>query len=106
MVGLEIGMVTSNAAGCNWVSFRDTLSTHTFRDALLCEILDKYSKVDFDVKCLMTNLFSKQWIVFFPDMPHLTKNIVTSLELSSLKNSKHNLMYGKIPLNMQMIEEV
>ena len=33
MVGLEIGMATSDAAGCNWVSFRDTLSTHTFRDA-------------------------------------------------------------------------
>jgi len=54
----------------------------------------------------MTNPFSKQWIVFLPDMPHLTKNIVTSLELSSLKNSKRNLMYGKVPLNMQMIEEV
>jgi len=26
MVGLEIGMATSDAAGCNWVSFRDTLS--------------------------------------------------------------------------------
>ena len=34
------------------------------------------------------------------------KNIVTSLKLSSLKNLKRNLMYGKVPLNMQMIEEV
>jgi hypothetical protein len=25
MVGLEIGMATSNAAGCNWVSFQNTL---------------------------------------------------------------------------------
>ena len=41
MVGLEIGMVTSNAAGCNCVLFWDTLSTHTFRDALPCEILNK-----------------------------------------------------------------
>jgi hypothetical protein len=106
MVGLEIGMATSDAAGCNWVSFWDTLSTHTFRDALPREILDKYPTVDFDVKCLMTNPFSKQWIVFLPDMPHLTKNIVTSLELSSSKNSKRNLMYGKVPLNMLMIEEV
>jgi hypothetical protein len=30
MVGLEIGMVTSNAAGYNWVTFQDTLSTRTF----------------------------------------------------------------------------
>ena len=34
------------------------------------------------------------------------KNIVTSLELSSSKNLKRNLMYGKVPLNMQMIKEV
>ena len=54
----------------------------------------------------MMNPFLKQWIVFLPDMPHLTKNIVTSLELSSLKNLKHNLIYGKVRLNMQMIEEV
>ena len=55
----------------------------------------------------MANPFSKQWIVCLPDMPHLTKNIVTSLdELSSSKNLKRNLMYGKVPLNMQMIEEV
>ncbi len=42
MVGLEIGMATSDAVGCNWVSFWDTLLTHTFPDALPCEILDKY----------------------------------------------------------------
>ncbi len=30
MVGLEIGMAMSGAAGCNWVLFQDTLSTHTF----------------------------------------------------------------------------
>ena len=106
MVGLEIGMAMSDAAGCNWVSFWDTLLTHTFRDALPCEILNKYSNVDFDVKCLMTNPFSTQWIVFLPDMPHLMKHIVTSLELSSLKNLKRNLMYGKVPLNMQMIKEI
>ena len=34
MVGLVVGMATSNAAGCNWVSYCDTLSTHTFWDAL------------------------------------------------------------------------
>jgi hypothetical protein len=33
MVGLVVGMAMSDAAGCNWVSYRDTLSTHTFQDA-------------------------------------------------------------------------
>jgi hypothetical protein len=59
-VGLEIGMATSDATGCNWISFQDTLSTHTFQDALPCEILNEYSKVDFDVKVFDYESFSKQ----------------------------------------------
>jgi hypothetical protein len=86
MVGLQVGMATSDDAGCNWVPYHDKLSTHTFCDALPHEILDKYPTVDFDLKCLMTDPVTNQWIVFLPDMPHLTKNIVTSLELSSSKN--------------------
>ncbi len=84
----------------------DTLSAHTFCDALPHKIVDKYPTVDFDVKCLMTDPITNQWIMFLPDMPHLTKNIVTSLELSSSKNSKHDLRYGKVLMNMQIIEEV
>ena len=97
MVGLHVGMATSDAAGCNWVSYRDTLSSHTFRDALPRVILDKYPMVDFDAKCLMTDPVTNEWIVFLPDMPHLTKDIATSLELSSSKTSKQNLMRGKSP---------
>ncbi len=106
MFCLEVGMATSDAAGCNWVSYCDTLSTHTYRDALPHEILDMYPTVDFDVQCLMADPATKPWIIFLPDMPHLTKNIVTALELSSSKNSKRNLKYGVVPVNMQMIEEV
>jgi len=61
MVGLHVGMATSDAAGCNWVSYRDTLSSHTFRDVLPRVILDKYPMVDFDVKCLMTNPVTNEW---------------------------------------------
>jgi hypothetical protein len=104
IVGLQVGMAMSDAAGCNWVSYCDTLSTNTFCDALSHEILDKYPTVDFDVKCLMTDPVTNQWIIFLPDMPHLTKNIVISLELSLSKNSKHDLRYGKVPINVQMIE--
>jgi hypothetical protein len=106
MVGLYIGMATSDAAGCNWVSYRDTLSSHTFQDALPQEMIVNYPTVNFDVKCLMTDPVTNEWIVFLPDMPHLTKNIVTSLELSSSKTSKRNLMMGKVPINMQMIHEI
>jgi hypothetical protein len=54
----------------------------------------------------MTNPATKQWITFLSVMPHLTKNIVTSLELSSSLNSKQDLKYGNVPMNMQMIEEI
>jgi hypothetical protein len=68
IVGLEVGMAISDAAGCNWVSYYATLSTHTFQDALPHEVLEMYTEVDFDVKCLMTNPVIKQWIVVLPDM--------------------------------------
>jgi hypothetical protein len=106
MVGLVIGMATSDAAGCNWASYRDILSMHTFWDALPQEMIVKYPKVDFDVKCLMMDPVTLQWIVFLPNMCHLTKNITTSLKLSSSKNSKCNLMHGKVPVNMGMVEEI
>jgi hypothetical protein len=64
MVGLEIGMATSDAASCNWVLYRDTLLSHTFRDELPQEALDDYSTVDFDAKCLMMDPVTNQCIVF------------------------------------------
>ncbi len=103
---LEFRMATSDVAGCNWVSFGDTLSTHTQRDALPLWIPDKYPDIDYDVKCLMKDPVSKQWCIFIPDMPHLTKNIVTCLELSSSQKSKRKLQMGNVPMNMDMIEEV
>ncbi len=88
MFGLEMRMVTSDAAGCNWVLFWDTLLTSTFHDALPQQILDKYPDIDYDVRCLMKDPVTRQWCIFLPDMPHLTKNIVTCLELSSSSKSK------------------
>ncbi len=99
-------MATSDAAGCNWLSFGDTLSTHTQCDALPSWIPNKYSDIDYDVKCLMKDPVSKQWCIFIPDMPHLTKNIVTCLELLSSQKSNRKLRMGNVPMNMDMIEEV
>ncbi len=69
-------------------------------------LLEKYTEVNFDVKCLMTNPVTKQWMIFLPDIPHLTKNIATSLELPPSLNSKQDLRYGNISMNKQMIEEI
>jgi hypothetical protein len=58
-------MATSDVAGCNWVLYCDTLLSHTFRDALPQEMFDDYPTVGFDVKCLMTDSVTNQWIVFY-----------------------------------------
>jgi hypothetical protein len=103
--GLEVGMATSNAAGCNWVSCQD-LTTHTFCIALPHQLVDKYPTINFNVMCLAKHLVTKHWIIFIADMPHLTKNIVTCLEKFSLKNSKRNLKFGEAPVNLNMIEDI
>jgi hypothetical protein len=103
--GLEVVMATSNTAGCNWVSFRD-LATHSFCNALPQQLMDKYPAINFDVKCLAKHPVMKHWIIFIPDMPHLTKHIVTCLEKLSMKNSKRNLKFCKAPVNSNMIEDV
>jgi len=106
MFGLELSMATSNAAGCNWLSFGDTLSTHTHRDALPSWIPDKFPNIEYDVRCLMKDPVTKQYCIFIPDMLHLTNNIVTCLELSSSQKLKRKLRMGKVPMTMGMIEEV
>ncbi len=41
MFGLKMRMAASDTASCNWVSFWDTLSASSYRDALPWQILDK-----------------------------------------------------------------
>jgi hypothetical protein len=88
MFSLKMRMATSDAAGCNWVSFWDTLSMSSFRDALPRQIFNKYPDIDYNVRCLMKGPVTGQWCIFLPDMPHLTKSIVTCLKLLSSSKSK------------------
>ncbi len=99
-------MATLDAAGCNWISYQDPFSKNTFCYALPWYIIKKYPSVDFDVKCLMKDPVTKQWLIFIADMPHLTKIILTCLKLSSSKKSKQHLKHGNMPINMGMIEEI
>jgi hypothetical protein len=85
--GLEVGMATSDDAGCNWVLFQG-LATHTFCNALPQQLMDKYPAINFDVRCLARHPVIKHWIIFIADMPHWAKSIVTCLEKSSTKTSK------------------
>ena len=83
-VGLEIGMATSDAAGCNWISFQDTLSTHTFQGALPCEILNEYSKVDFDVRVFDYESFSRCGLYFCPTS-RISRKILSHLSSCHLR---------------------
>ena len=51
----------------------------------------------------MKDPVTMQWCIFIPDMPYLTKNIVTCLELSSSQKSKQKLRMGKVPMSLNMI---
>ena len=104
--GFNCAMAVSDAAGCNWVSFKDTMSTHSISDVLPTELMDKYPDIDFDVMCVTKDPHTEDFFIFLPDMPHLTKNIVTALELSSNKTSKRNIKYGRCPVNLKMGEHI
>ncbi|KAL7533595.1 hypothetical protein ACHAXR_005333 [Thalassiosira sp. AJA248-18] len=104
--GLECAMEVSDAAGCNWVAFKDTMSTHSISDVLPKDTTDKYPAIDFDIMCVTKDPVTDEWFIFLPDMPHLTKNIVTALELSSKKKSKRNIKYGLCPCNLLMAENI
>jgi hypothetical protein len=77
-----------------------------FCDALPQWIFDEYPIIDYNVWCLTKDPVTGQWFIFVPDIPHLTKNIVTCLELSSSSKSKHKMTMGQVPINMGMIEDV
>jgi len=87
-------METSDAVGCNCVSFK-TMFTHNIEDILPKDLVDKYPGIDFKLACVKQDDVTKQSFIFLPDMPHLTENIATALELSSSKSSKRNMKYGK-----------
>lgn len=103
--GFYVGFETSDAAGCNWVAFNN-LATLSVSDILPKEIMDIDPSIDFDLnlvyQCPVTDLY----VVFLPDMPHLTKNIVTAIELSGSKSSKRNIKFGKCPIKLTMVEDV
>ena len=104
--GLECAMACSDAAGCNWVAFKDIMSTHSIEEILPKNLMDKYPSVDFNLAIVTKDPVTKEYFIFLPDMPHLTKNIVTALELSGSNKSKRKLKYGKCPMHIKLVEEI
>ena len=82
---LQCAMATSDAAGCNWVAFKDILSTHTIRDILSNELLDEYPKIDFDLMTVAQDPVTEEYFIFLPDMPHLSKCLGIHPKAHSIK---------------------
>ena len=82
--GLSINFGTSDAAGCNWVGF-NSISTHKLSDILPKSLQDIDPSIDYDLAIVYRDEITNEYTIFIPDMPHLSKNIVTALELSGVK---------------------
>ena len=67
--GLECSMEVSGAAGCNWVAFRDMMSTHTLSRILLKDLMSQHPDIDFDVKIVDLDDVTNENFISIPDMP-------------------------------------
>ena len=103
--GLKVRFSTSDAAGANWLAFK-SLARHPISKILPESLRMQYPAIDFELSLVYQDPVSKDYIIFLPDMPHLTKNMCTAIEFSSSLFSKRNIKFGKCPVNLGMIEEV
>ena len=62
-------MEVSGAAGCNWVAFRDMMSTHTLSRILLKDLMSQHPDIDFDVKIVDLDDVTNENFISIPDMP-------------------------------------
>ena len=86
--GFKCAMETSDAAGCNWVAFKDILSTHSISDVLPKEIMNKYPDVDFDIACVTQNPITDDGSYFYPTC-HIWQN-ASYMHLRILRPSSQN----------------
>lgn len=103
--GFAVSHGASDAAGCNWLSFKN-LADLPISKLLPADLMSKYESIDFDIEIVHEDPVSGEYIIFLPDMPHLIKNVVTALELSSNSKSKRDIKFGKCPVNLGMSQEV
>ncbi|KAL7542027.1 hypothetical protein ACHAWF_011062 [Thalassiosira exigua] len=105
LYGLGIAFETSDAAGCNWKA-TENLVTLPISIMLPTSLTRKYPAIDFNINIVFQDPVTDEFVIFLPDMPHLTKNIVTALEYSGSKHQKRSIMYGLCPVHLGMVEEV
>ncbi|KAL7529971.1 hypothetical protein ACHAWF_003181 [Thalassiosira exigua] len=98
-------LLTSDAAGCNWKAF-ESLATFPISVMMSQDLTNRYPAIDFSLNIVYEDPVTNQFVNFLPDMPHLTKNIVTALEYSGSKRQKRDIKYGLCPVDLHLIEDV
>ena len=95
----------ADAAGSTWKAF-GSMAEHPVSKVLPGILVDKYPTIDFSINIVHECPVSGAYVILLPDMPHLIKCICTALELSSRRDSKRDLKYGKCHMNLEMINNV
>ena len=104
--GLDCVELALDAVGVNWVAAQEITVIHSTKGILPQELMNKYPEINSDASIVAKDPVSGEWFVFIPDNSHLTKNVVTAIEKSLDKGSKHNIKYGKCPVNLGILEDI
>ena len=70
------------------------------------DLKSKFKNITFEYKCVRKHPISHDPIFLITNIPHLVKNIVIALEMSSLKKSKRNMKFDRCQLNSKMIQDI
>ncbi|EJK60144.1 hypothetical protein THAOC_19553 [Thalassiosira oceanica] len=92
-----------DAHSSNWAALI-AWSTHSAKDFLPKALMDEYKSIDFGIVHVYVDPVTGDPIVNMPDYFHLSKNVCFTLEKSSLKKHRRQLMYKKCPANLDMVE--
>ena len=103
--GLRMRFATADTTGSTWKAF-DSMAEHPVSKVIPAVLREEYQTIDFLIKIIHECPVSGSYIILLPDIAHLTKCIVTALELSLRKDSKGDLKYGKCYLNLYMVSVV
>ena len=60
----------------------NSMSELTIREFSPQTLISRYPHINFDLQIVYQDLITGHYVIFLPDMPHLTNNLVTALELS------------------------
>ena len=79
---------------------------HKLSDILPKSLQDIDPFVDYDLAITYCDKITNEYTICIPNMPHLSKNIVTTLELSGVKKPKRKVKYGTCPIYLLCIKDI